>query len=126
MERDLIEQRDSKVYHTISKLARLSTTKLDASLDRLVIENCEIREENELLMSRLNHQSVKLEKATAKIQDLQEKEKKYKETTAKLKNEISKWILKLADKNRLFEIASGEHLVTQMQLNLLREQKEDM
>lgn len=123
--RDKVEKNDVKYFEAFSQLARLRTTTSDASLDKLVRENCEIREENETLVSRLNTQTVRLEAANGQIKELHNTIKGQDSKMTKLQNKISKLLQELAEKNRLFEILNDEHLIAQIQLNVLKERVEN-
>lgn len=122
--RDRLEKADSKYFHAFAQLARLKTTTVDANLDRLVKENCEIREENEILVTRLNLQTVRLETAKASTMEHQRSLRSQESKIAKLQKKISQLTQELAEKNRLFELLNDEHLIAQIQLNVLKERNE--
>lgn len=126
LHRDKIEKTDSEYFNAFSQLARLRTTTSDANLDKLVKENCEIREESETLVSRLNVQTVKLEIANKQVQDLQKQLKSNESKNVKLQKRITQLTQELAEKNRLFEILNDEHLTAQIQLNVLKQKESNM
>lgn len=127
LQRDKIEKAESEYYNAFSQLARLRVTTADANLDRLVKENCDIREENEILVSRLNGQTIKLDSAKLDIGKLNDTVKSQDSKIAKLQKKISQLTQELAEKNRLFDLLNDEHLIAQIQLNVLKQnsQKEN-
>lgn len=124
VKRDKAEKTDSEYFQAFTQMARLRATTADATLDKLVRENCEIREENETLVTRLNTQTVRLESANDQILDLQKMLKSQESKMAKLQKRLTQMTQELAEKNRLFEILNDEHLIAQIQLNVLKEQSE--
>lgn len=124
VKRDKAEKTDSEYFKAFAQMARLRATTADASLDKLVRENCEIREENETLVTRLNTQTVRLESANGQILDLQKAVKSRDSKMAKLQKRITQLTQELSEKNRLFEILNDEHLIAQIQLNVLKELNE--
>lgn len=124
LKRDKAEKADSEYFQAFAQMARLRSTTADASLDKLVRENCEIREENETLVTRLNTQTVRLESSKDHILDLQKVVKGQESKIAKLQRRITQLTQELAEKNRLFEILNDEHLIAQIQLNVLKDLNE--
>ncbi|KAM9917983.1 hypothetical protein OXX80_013093, partial [Metschnikowia pulcherrima] len=92
-----------------------------ASTDRLVKENAHLWEENELLITRLNSQTIRLESADLRAKELTKAIRDQDAQAVKSQNKISLLTQQLVEKNKLLEIVNDEHLITQIQQNVLKD-----
>lgn len=117
--RDAAEGADSAYYDAFSQLARFRTACNDPNLDRLTKENTQLREENELLVLRLNLQTLRLEANGERIRELSSTVKAQEGKLARSQQKVAQLTTELAEKNRLFEVFNDEHLIMQIQQNVL-------
>lgn len=120
-DRDKVEKRDSEYYQAFAQLSRLLSLSDSASTDRLVKENAHLWEENELLITRLNLQTIRLESADLRAKELTKAMRDQDAQAVKLQNKISLLTQQLVEKNKLLEIVNDEHLITQIQQNVLKD-----
>ncbi|QBM85478.1 hypothetical protein METSCH_A00970 [Metschnikowia aff. pulcherrima] len=120
-DRDKVEKRDSEYYQAFAQLSRLLSLSDSASTDRLVKENAHLWEENELLITRLNLQTIRLESADLRAKELTKAIRDQDAQAVKLQNKISLLTQQLVEKNKLLEIVNDEHLITQIQQNVLKD-----
>ena len=120
-DRDKVEKRDSEYYQAFAQLSRLLLLSDSASTDRLVKENAHLWEENELLITRLNLQTIRLESADLRAKELTKAIRDQDAQAVKLQNKISLLTQQLVEKNKLLEIVNDEHLITQIQQNVLKD-----
>lgn len=117
--RDSVEAKDNEYYQAFAQLARLRGTSNDPNTDRLAKENGQLLQENESLVLRLNLQTLRLEAADAQIREGQKAAKTGENKLARALQKISQLTSELAEKNRLFELLNDEHLILQIQQNVL-------
>lgn len=120
-DRDKVENRDSEYYQAFSQLSKLLTLSGNANTDRLVKENAHLWEENESLIARLNLQTLRLEAAEIRTNDLTNTIRAQDAHTVKLQKKILLLTQQLAEKNKLFEVINDEHLISQIQQNVLKD-----
>ncbi|GEQ67275.1 hypothetical protein JCM33374_g939 [Metschnikowia sp. JCM 33374] len=119
--RDKIEKRDSEYYQAFAQLSKLIALSGDANTDRLVKENAHLWEENETLITRLNSQTLRLEAADTRVQELAKTIKAQDLQAAKLSRKVALLTEQLSEKNKSFEIINDEHLISQIQSNVLKD-----
>ncbi|KAM9910638.1 hypothetical protein OXX69_004293 [Metschnikowia pulcherrima] len=120
-DRDKVEKRDSEYYQAFAQLSRLLSLSDSASTDRLVKENAHLWEENELLITRLNSQTIRLESADSRAKELTKAIRDQDAQAVKSQNKISLLTQQLVEKNKLLEIVNDEHLISQIQQNVLKD-----
>ena len=120
-DRDKVEKRDSEYYQAFAQLSRLLSLSDSASTDRLVKENAHLWEENELLITRLNLQTIRLESADLRAKELTKAIRDQDAQAVKSQNKISLLTQQLVEKNKLLEIVNDEHLISQIQQNVLKD-----
>ncbi|KAF7998914.1 hypothetical protein HF325_006446 [Metschnikowia pulcherrima] len=120
-DRDKVEKRDSEYYQAFAQLSRLLSLSDSASTDRIVKENAHLWEENELLITRLNLQTIRLESADLRAKELTKAIRDQDAQAVKLQNKISLLTQQLVEKNKLLEIVNDEHLISQIQQNVLKD-----
>lgn len=125
-DRDKVENRDSEYYQAFSQLSKLLTLSGNANTDRLVKENAHLWEENESLIARLNLQTLRLEAAEIRTNDLTNTIRAQDAHTVKLQKKILLLTQQLAEKNKLFEVINDEHLISQIQQNVLKDKVNDL
>ncbi|KAM9893302.1 hypothetical protein OXX79_009431 [Metschnikowia pulcherrima] len=120
-DRDKVEKRDSEYYQAFAQVSRLLSLSDSASTDRLVKENAHLWEENELLITRLNSQTIRLESADLRAKELTKAIRDQDAQAVKSQNKISLLTQQLVEKNKLLEIVNDEHLISQIQQNVLKD-----
>ncbi|KAM9930688.1 hypothetical protein OXX59_000333 [Metschnikowia pulcherrima] len=125
-DRDKVEKRDSEYYQAFAQLSRLLSLSDSASTDRLVKENAHLWEENELLITRLNSQTIRLESADLRAKDLTKAIRDQDAQAVKSQNKISLLTQQLVEKNKLLEIVNDEHLISQIQQNVLKDRVSEL
>mgnify|MGYP001332454614 FL=1 len=120
-DRDKVEKRDSEYYQAFAQLSRLLSLSDSASTDRLVKENAHLWEENELLITRLNLQTIRLGSADLRAKELTKAIRDQDAQAVKSQNKISLLTQQLVEKNKLLEIVNDEHLISQIQQNVLKD-----
>ncbi|KAM9920337.1 hypothetical protein OXX59_007293 [Metschnikowia pulcherrima] len=125
-DRDKVEKRDSEYYQAFAQLSRLLSLSDNASTDRLVKENAHLWEENELLITRLNSQTIRLESADLRAKDLTKAIRDQDAQAVKSQNKISLLTQQLVEKNKLLEIVNDEHLISQIQQNVLKDRVSEL
>ncbi|KAM9894279.1 hypothetical protein OXX79_008811 [Metschnikowia pulcherrima] len=120
-DRDKVEKRDSEYYQAFAQLSRLLSLSDGASTDRIVKENAHLWEENELLITRLNSQTIRLESADLRAKELTKAIRDQDAQAVKSQNKISLLTQQLVEKNKLLEIVNDEHLISQIQQNVLKD-----
>lgn len=118
-DRDKVEKADAEYYHAFAQLARLRAVSGDANADRLAKENAQLRDENESLVARLNLQTIKLESTDSRVKELSKAVRIHEGRVARMNGKIAELTEALAEKNRLFDVANDEHLISQIQHNVL-------
>ncbi|KAM9932814.1 hypothetical protein OXX80_007561 [Metschnikowia pulcherrima] len=125
-DRDKVEKRDSEYYQAFAQLSRLLSLSDSASTDRLVKENAHLWEENELLITRLNSQTIRLESADLRAKELTKAIRDQDAQAVKSQNKISLLTQQLVEKNKLLEIVNDEHLISQIQQNVLKDRVSEL
>lgn len=82
--------------------------------------------ENETLIERLNQQTLRLESLEGKVAQQDKKIRLLELTVAQLNLKIDHLVLEVAEKNRTVEIINDEHLVHEIQQNVLKEEIEKL
>lgn len=116
--RDELEQHNADFYRSFTQLARYHPT----SPDRLAKENRLLHQENESLISRLNSQTLRLELAESRARDYVKAIESHKSRISRLQLKVEQLTLEIAEKNRSIQIMSDEHMITQIQQNVMADQ----
>lgn len=122
-ERDELEKKDGAYFKAFSQLARL-LPQGNASLAEK--ERQVLILENETLIERLNQQTLRLESLEGKVAQQDKKIRLLELTVAQLNLKIDHLVLEVAEKNRTVEIINDEHLVHEIQQNVLKEEVEKL
>lgn len=119
-QRNQLEQKDSAFYHAFSQLNMLGLSG-DREWDQLRKENTQLLQENESLVQRLNLQAMKMEDYQAEIRQLQKTVQINEIKQNKLLQKLAHLTEEIAEKNRSIEIINDEHMITEIQLNVLKD-----
>lgn len=115
--RDLLEQHHAEFYRSFAQLSRLRPS--SSLADRLEKENGQLHQETESLIQRLNQQTLRLEIADAHSRDQAKAIEAHKVRAAKLQQKVEQLTLEIAEKNRSIQIMSDEHMILQIQQNVM-------
>lgn len=115
--RDEHEMRHREFFATFLQLAHVTPAAADVSVRELEL----LREENDVLVLRLNTQTLRLEASERARGAAEMKVEDEKARSAKLRARVGRLQEELAEKARAYAALTDEHLVTQMQQRVLGE-----
>lgn len=122
--RDQLEQHNAEFYRYFAQLARLRPS---SSLpDWLEKENRQLHEDNESLIQRLNKQTLRLELADAHSRAQAKSIETHQSRVARLQLKVEQLTLEIAEKNRSIQIMSDEHMILQIQQNVMKDEVEKL
>lgn len=113
--RDTLEKENAAHYKAFSQLARLLRSNWDKERESVVLEN-------ETLVERLNKQTLRLECSEGKNDEQARQIQLLQAEKSKLEQKIVALGEEVAEKNRALEILNDEHLVHQIQHNVLKDE----
>lgn len=118
-ERDALEHKDSQYYKAFSQLARLLPQNGSTLSEK---ERVALILENETLIERLNQQTLRLEALERKSQEQEKKIRSLEAANQKLTQKIDTLAQEIKEKNRAVEIINDEHLIHELQQNVLKDE----
>lgn len=113
--RDALEKEHSEHYRAFTQLAKLLSSNWDKQRESVVLEN-------ETLVERLNKQTLRLEGAEKKNEEQARQIRTLQHAKTRLEQKITALGEELAEKNRAIGIVNDEHLVQQIQHNVLKDE----